>query len=81
MKTCARRAAGFEDELKTAIEAAHLQDLVARLPDELVHRGRTRLPTIGRRETACRHPRALLRHAPYLLLDEATSSLDSQAER
>ena len=71
-----------EAELKTAIEAAQLQDLVERLPDGLdTIVGERGYRLSGGEKQRVAIARALLRHAPYLLLDEATSSLDSQAER
>jgi ATP-binding cassette subfamily B protein len=70
------------DEVATAIEAAQLSDLIARLTeglDAIVGERGFRLSGGEKQRVAI--ARALLLGAPYLLLDEATSSLDSQAER
>ncbi|MFL5702270.1 MAG: ABC transporter ATP-binding protein [Ktedonobacteraceae bacterium] len=69
-------------EVEAAVEAAQLQDLIARLPDGLdTIVGERGYRLSGGEKQRVAIARALLCQAPYLLLDEATSSLDSQVER
>ena len=64
------------------MDAAQLQDLIARLPDGLdTIVGERGYRLSGGEKQRVAIARALLCQAPYLLLDEATSSLDSQVER
>jgi subfamily B ATP-binding cassette protein MsbA len=69
-------------ELLQAVEAAHLTDFIAELPDGLdtIVGDRGILLSGGQRQRIA-IGRALLKNAPVLVLDEATSSLDTQAER
>jgi subfamily B ATP-binding cassette protein MsbA len=70
------------EELLRAVEAAHLSDFIAELPDGLdtMVGDRGVLLSGGQRQRIA-IGRALLKDAPVLILDEATSSLDSQSER
>lgn len=65
-----------------AIEAAHLNDVVAGLPDGLATRigdNGSRLSGGQRQRVAI--ARAIYKDAPILILDEATSALDTESER
>ena len=70
-----------EEELQKAIESAHLQDMIAELPDgidtELGERGMT---LSGGQRQRVAIARAMLRNAPIVILDEATSALDNESE-
>jgi subfamily B ATP-binding cassette protein MsbA len=70
------------EEVLRAVEAAHLSDFIAELPDglETMVGDRGVLLSGGQRQRIA-IGRALLKDAPVLILDEATSSLDSQSER
>ncbi|MGH8166549.1 MAG: ABC transporter ATP-binding protein, partial [Woeseiaceae bacterium] len=71
-----------DEEVLRAIEAAHLSDFIAELPQglETTVGDRGVLLSGGQRQRIA-IARALLKNAPVLILDEATSSLDSQSER
>jgi subfamily B ATP-binding cassette protein MsbA len=70
------------EAIEKAARAAHLDDLIARLPqglDTLVG-DRGVLLSGGQRQRIA-IARALLKNAPILILDEATSALDTESER
>lgn len=71
-----------DDEIWSALRAAHLEQAVRELPQglktEVGDRG-VRLSGGQRQRLAI--ARAILKDAPILLLDEATSALDSETER
>ena len=71
-----------EAQFAAAIEAAHLTDFVASLPDGIDTPAGPRGSALsgGQRQRVA-IARALLRDAPILLLDEATSALDAASER
>ena len=68
--------------LEAAIKAAHLDSVVAALPegvDTLIGENGSRLSGGQRQRVAI--ARALYKDAPILILDEATSALDNESER
>ena len=71
-----------EARLQAAIRAAHLTDVVARLPegvDTIIGENGMRLSGGQRQRVAI--ARAIYKDAPILILDEATSALDNESER
>lgn len=70
-----------EAELAKAIESAHLQDMVAELPDGLdTMLGERGMTLSGGQRQRVAIARAMLRNAPIVILDEATSALDNESE-
>lgn len=69
-------------EIERAARAAHLEDMLAQLPQGLdtVVGDRGVLLSGGQRQRIA-IARALLKNAPILILDEATSALDTESER
>lgn len=70
-----------EDQIKAAIEAAHVSDFLADLPNGLDSPAGPRGSNLsgGQRQRVA-IARAILRDTPILLLDEATSALDTKSE-
>jgi subfamily B ATP-binding cassette protein MsbA len=71
-----------EQRLMNAIRAAHLSDVVARLPEgvnTMIGENGMRLSGGQRQRVAI--ARAIYKDAPILILDEATSALDNESER
>lgn len=70
-----------EEDLMDAIESAHLQEVIADLPDgldtELGERGTT---LSGGQRQRVAIARAMVRKSPIVILDEATSALDNKSE-
>jgi subfamily B ATP-binding cassette protein MsbA len=70
------------ERLGAAVKAAHLTDVVARLPDGIdtrIGENGSRLSGGQRQRVAI--ARAIYKDAPLLILDEATSALDNESER
>jgi subfamily B ATP-binding cassette protein MsbA len=71
-----------EARLQAAIQAAHLSDVVARLPDGVdTQIGENGLRLSGGQRQRVAIARAIYKDAPILILDEATSALDNESER
>ena len=71
-----------DEQLKVAMDAAHVTDFLDKLPDGLdTHVGPRGSALSGGQRQRVVIARALLRDTPVLLLDEATSALDAQSEK
>jgi subfamily B ATP-binding cassette protein MsbA len=71
-----------ENELKQAIKSAHLEEMLAELPnglDTLIGERGTTLSGGQRQRVAI--ARAMITTAPIIVLDEATSALDNKSEK
>ncbi len=69
------------EELMEAIKSAHLQDMIAELPNGLdTELGERGLTLSGGQRQRVAIARAMLRNAPIVILDEATSALDNESE-
>jgi subfamily B ATP-binding cassette protein MsbA len=70
-----------EEELKQAIESAHLEEMIADLPDGLdTILGERGLTLSGGQRQRVAIARAMIKNAPIVVLDEATSALDNKSE-
>ncbi len=70
-----------EDELKQAIESAHLEEMIAELPDGIdTMLGERGLTLSGGQRQRVAIARAILKNSPIVILDEATSALDNESE-
>ena len=70
-----------ESELRSAVESAHLEEMIADLPDGLdTVLGERGLTLSGGQRQRVAIARAMLRNAPIVILDEATSALDNESE-
>jgi subfamily B ATP-binding cassette protein MsbA len=71
-----------EARLQAAIVAAHLGDVVARLPEgAATNIGENGMRLSGGQRQRVAIARAIYTNAPILILDEATSALDNESER
>lgn len=70
-----------EEELMQAVESAHLQEVIAELPDGLdTFLGERGTTLSGGQRQRVAIARAMIKHAPIVILDEATSALDNKSE-
>ena len=70
-----------EDELRQAINMAHLSEMIQDLPDGLdTMLGERGLTLSGGQRQRVAIARAMLRNSPIVILDEATSALDNESE-
>lgn len=70
-----------EEELDKAIESAHLQEMIAELPDGLdTLLGERGLTLSGGQRQRVAIARAMIKNTPIVILDEATSALDNKSE-
>lgn len=70
------------EELRTAVEAAHVSDFLPQMSEDLnTPVGPRGSALSGGQRQRVAIARALLRDTPVLLLDEATSALDTKSER
>ncbi len=70
-----------EAELEQAIESAHLQEMIAELPDGLeTLLGERGLTLSGGQRQRVAIARAMIKNTPIVILDEATSALDNKSE-
>jgi subfamily B ATP-binding cassette protein MsbA len=75
-------AAPDRKRIERAAAAAHLQEMVAALPDGLETMiGDNGMRLSGGQRQRLAIARAIYKNAPILILDEATSALDSESER
>ena len=70
-----------EDELNQAIESAHLQEMIADLPQGLdTLLGERGMTLSGGQRQRVAIARAMIKNTPIVILDEATSALDNKSE-
>ena len=70
-----------EDELNQAIESAHLQEMLADLPQGLdTLLGERGMTLSGGQRQRVAIARAMIKNTPIVILDEATSALDNKSE-
>lgn len=70
------------ERLAAAVKAAHLTDVVAKLPEGVEARiGENGMRLSGGQRQRVAIARAIYKDAPVLILDEATSALDNESER
>ena len=70
-----------EEELKCAIEAAHLEEMLAELPDGInTVLGERGLTLSGGQRQRVAIARAMIKNSSIVILDEATSALDNKSE-
>ena len=70
-----------EEELKCAIEAAHLEEMLSELPDGInTVLGERGLTLSGGQRQRVAIARAMIKNSSIVILDEATSALDNKSE-
>ena len=70
-----------EDEVNLAIESAHLQEMIADLPQGLdTLLGERGMTLSGGQRQRVAIARAMIKNTPIVILDEATSALDNKSE-
>ena len=70
-----------DEDLRKAIESAHLQEMIADMTDGLdTLIGERGVTLSGGQRQRVAIARAMLRNAPIVILDEATSALDNESE-
>ena len=70
-----------EEELEQAIESAHLQEMIADLPQGLdTLLGERGMTLSGGQRQRVAIARAMIKNTPIVILDEATSALDNKSE-
>lgn len=70
-----------EEELQNAIQSAHLEEMIAELPDGIeTLLGERGLTLSGGQRQRVAIARAMIRNTPIVILDEATSALDNESE-
>ena len=70
-----------EEELSKAIESAHLEEMIADLPEGLdTLLGERGLTLSGGQRQRVAIARAMIKNTPIVILDEATSALDNKSE-
>ncbi|MBP3821280.1 ABC transporter ATP-binding protein [bacterium] len=70
-----------EDELKKAVEYAHLEEMIADLPDGIdTYIGERGTTLSGGQRQRVAIARAMIKSTPIVILDEATSALDNKSE-
>ncbi|MCA9841353.1 MAG: ABC transporter ATP-binding protein [Cyanobacteria bacterium HKST-UBA03] len=75
------RPEATEEEVRQALQQAHLSDFIESLPSNIdTHVGERGIMLSGGQRQRLAIARAFLKNAPILILDEATSALDSESE-
>ena len=70
-----------DEQIEKAIESAHLQEMIAELPDGLeTYLGERGTTLSGGQRQRVAIARAMIKDAPIVILDEATSALDNKSE-
>ena len=70
-----------EEEIQNAIQSAHLEEVIAELPDGInTVLGERGLTLSGGQRQRVAIARAMIRNSAIVILDEATSALDNKSE-
>lgn len=71
-----------EEELQAVLQAAHLDEMISRLPDGVdSYIGERGTTLSGGQRQRVAIARAMIKNAPIIILDEATSALDNKSEK